>query len=74
MIRISMLIPDAELAEIDAVATPNRTAFMLAATREAVSKKKRQQLDDEIARCLEESASEDRALADEFCATAADGL
>lgn len=74
MARISMLVPDADLVAIDAVATPNRTAFMIAAAKDAVSRLHRQRLDAEIARCLAETASDDAALAEEFAGTAADGL
>jgi hypothetical protein len=69
-----MVVPDADLAAIDQVATPNRTAFMIAAAREAVSRLHRERLDAEIARCLAETASDDVALADEFAGTSADGL
>jgi metal-responsive CopG/Arc/MetJ family transcriptional regulator len=74
MARISMVIPDADLAAIDEIASPNRTAFMLAATREAVARVRRQQLDDEIARCLAETSDDDLALLHEFDGVAGDGL
>ncbi|HEY0380640.1 MAG TPA: hypothetical protein VGC72_00330 [Candidatus Elarobacter sp.] len=74
MARISMVVPDAVLTAIDEVASPNRTAFMIAAAQEALSKLHRQRLDAEIARCLAETAADDLALADEFAGTAADGL
>ena len=72
--RISMLVPDADLAAIDEVATPNRTAFMIAAAKDAVARLHQQRLDAEIVRCLAETASDDVALAEEFTGTAADGL
>lgn len=74
MARISMVVPDEDLAAIDEVASPNRTAFMLAATREAVARLHRERLDDEIIRCLAETAADDIALLDEFAGTMADGL
>jgi hypothetical protein len=74
MARISMVVPDADLAAIDEVASPSRTAFMIAAAKEAVQRLRRQRLDAEIVRCLAETASDDRVLADEFAETAADGL
>ena len=74
MARISMIIPDEELALIDQVASPNRSAFMLAAAREAAARIRRQRLDEEIVRCLDETADEDAVLAAEFAGTAGDGL
>ena len=73
MAKISMIVPDEDLAAIDAVASPNRTAFMLQAAREAVARLQRQRLNDEIARCLAETAADDVALLDEFAGVAADG-
>ena len=74
MARISMVVPDEDLAAIDAVATPNRSAFMLRAAKEAVVRVRRERLDAEIAACLAETADEDVNLADEFSGTSADGL
>ena len=74
MAKISMLIPDADLADIDEVASPNRTAFMLAAAKAAAAKVRRERQDAEIVRLLDESAAEDRALLEEFTGTVADGL
>lgn len=74
MAKISMVVPDEELAAIDEVASPNRTAFMLAAAREAVLRVKRKQLDAEIASCLEETADDDSVLLAEFSGVSADGL
>lgn len=72
--KISMVIPDADLAAIDEVASPNRTAFMLEAALFAVARVRRERLDAEVARCLAETADEDALLADTFSGTAADGL
>jgi DNA-binding FrmR family transcriptional regulator len=74
MKRISMLIHPDELAAIDEVASPNRTAFMLAAVRESVDRVRRERLQAEIDACLAETADEDLSLADEFSGTAGDGL
>lgn len=74
MAKISMVIPDADLALIDEVAAPNRSAFMLAAARDAALRLRRERDDAEIARILTESAAEDRALLEEFAGTMSDGL
>jgi hypothetical protein len=74
MAKISMVIPDDDLALIDAVAEPNRSAFMLAAAKEAALRRHRELLDTEIASCLAETADEDRTLAAEFAGVAGDGL
>jgi hypothetical protein len=74
MAKISMVVPDEDLAAIDEVATPNRTAFMLNAAKEAVARVRRVRLDTEIARCLEETADDDARLLDEFAGVAADGV
>ena len=72
--KISMLIPDEDLALIDAVAVPNRTAFMIKAAKEAALRVQREREDQEIARICTENAERDRALAEEFAAADADGL
>jgi hypothetical protein len=74
MAKISLVVPDAELAAIDAVAPSNRTAFMLAAVREAVRRINREHEDRELARILDESAEEDAQLLAEFSGTVGDGL
>jgi uncharacterized protein (DUF1778 family) len=74
MARISMVVPDEDLALIDAAASSNRTAFMLSAAREAARRVLREREDAELARILEESAEEDRVLLGEFSGTLADGL
>lgn len=74
MAKISLVIPDVELAAIDAVAPSNRTAFMLAAVREAVQRINREREDRDLARILDESAEEDAQLLAEFSGTVADGL
>jgi hypothetical protein len=74
MAKISMVIPDDDLALIDAVAGSNRSAFMLGAAKEAALRRHRERLDVEIASCLAETADEDRILAAEFAGIAGDGL
>ncbi|MBC5811083.1 MAG: hypothetical protein GIW95_09595 [Candidatus Eremiobacteraeota bacterium] len=74
MTRISMLVPEADLALIDAVAEPNRTAFMLAAAKAAALRVQRKREDIEIARILDEQVDQDRELMAEFACTSADGL
>lgn len=74
MPKISMIVPDADLAAIDAVARPNRTAFMVAAALEAAARINRRNEDDEIARICRASADRDKLLAEEAAGTLADGL
>jgi hypothetical protein len=73
MAKISTIIPDDDLVAIDEVASPNRTAFMLEATRQAAARIKRERLNIEIALCLAETAGDDMALLEEFAGAAADG-
>jgi hypothetical protein len=74
MAKISMIVADADLALIDEVATPNRTAFMVQASKQAAARVLEDRLNAEIARCLAESADDDRALLEEFAGVTADGL
>lgn len=74
MPRISMLIADEDLSLIDQAAHPNRSAFVIRAARAEAQRVLRERLDEEVARCLAETAEEDLALAEEFGGTAADGL
>jgi hypothetical protein len=74
MAKISMIVPDEELALIDEFASPNRTAFMLRAVREAIAGLQRARTDAEIERCLAETAEDDVALSREFAGVSADGL
>ena len=73
MAKISMVVPDADLALIDEVASPSRTAFMLASARDAALRIQRQRGDAELRRILDECAGEDRGLLEEFAGTLADG-
>ena len=74
MPRVSMLISDDDLALIDAAASPNRTAFMVAAAKEAAERIRRAREDDEIATICAATADRDRDLAAELSGTLADGL
>jgi hypothetical protein len=74
MAKISMVVPDEDLLAIDEVATPNRTAFILTAARDAVARLRRERLDVEITLCLAETAEDDKALLSEFAGVAADGI
>ncbi len=74
MAKISMVVPDEDLAAIDEVATPNRTAFLLEAARVAVARLRREKLDAEIARCLSETAKDDLVLLNAFTNVAGDNL
>ena len=74
MAKISMLVADADLAVIDEVATPNRTAFMVQASKQAAARVLEARLNAELARCLAETADDDLALLVEFAAVTADGV
>ncbi len=74
MPKISMLIDDADLALIDSVAEPNRTAFMVAAAREAAARIRHARISDEIGLSLMETADEDLAIAKDFDVALLDGL
>ena len=74
MARISMLVPDEDLALIDSVAERSRTAFMIEAARQEALRIRRQREDDEIARICAEEADRDRTLAADFADTLPDGL
>lgn len=74
MPRISLIVPVEDLALIDEVATPNRTAFMVAASREAALRVRREREDRELAEILDARADDDRDLLVEFEGTTADGL
>jgi hypothetical protein len=74
MAKISMLIPDEALAEIDAQAGGNRTAFMLAAAVERARKLKRELIDREIEANIVASADHDAEIYRELESTLGDGL
>jgi hypothetical protein len=69
-----MLISDEDLAVIDAAASPNRTAFMVAAAKELARRIQRVKDDVEIEAIMRENADHDAALAEEFASTLGDGL
>jgi hypothetical protein len=74
MPKISMLIGEAELAEIDGQAGGNRTAFMVSAAVERARALKRRQIDAEISASLRESDEADALVYGEWETTLADGL
>jgi uncharacterized protein (DUF1778 family) len=74
MPKISMLIPEDVLAEIDAQAGGNRTSFMVAAAIERARTLKRDQIDREIATTLTANATENAAAYRDWEPTLADGL
>ena len=74
MPRISMLLSDEDLAIIDAAASPNRTAFMVAAAKEVALRVRRAREDAEIEAIMRENADHDATLAKEFEPALGDGL
>jgi hypothetical protein len=74
MAKISMLIADGQLAEIDAQAAGNRTAFMVAASLSRARSLRREQLDQEIAESLAADAESDLAIARDWDVVSVDGL
>jgi SOS-response transcriptional repressor LexA len=69
-----MLISDEDLAIIDAAASPNRTAFMVAAAKDVAARVRRVREDSEIEAIMRENAADDAAIAAEFESTLSDGL
>jgi len=74
MAKISMMIPDDVLAEIDASAGGNRTAFMIEASLARARELRRRREDEEIADLCSANAELDRVVLREWAATASDGL
>jgi antitoxin component of MazEF toxin-antitoxin module len=74
MAKISMVIPDEALAEIDASAGGNRTAFMLVASLERAREVRRQREDAEIAELCRANAKLDAIADRDWGATVGDGL
>jgi hypothetical protein len=74
MAKISLMLADEHLAEIDAQAEGNRTAFMVAASLDRARKSRRAQIDAEIAESILSGAARDLAVYREWDATVADGL
>lgn len=74
MAKISMVVPDDQLAQIDAEAHGNRTAFMVSAAIEVAKRTRRERIDREIAADVADHTGVDaRAYAD-WEGTLADGL
>jgi hypothetical protein len=74
MAKVSMLIPDDALAEIDASARGNRRAFMIAASLRRARELRRVREDREITELCAEHAEGDRAVARDWEQTLGDGL
>jgi hypothetical protein len=66
-------LSDEDFAIIDAAATPNRAAFMVAAAREAAMRIRRARQDAEIEAIMRENADHDAFLASEFDSAPEDG-
>jgi hypothetical protein len=74
MAKISMVVPDVILAEIDSSAGGNRTAFMISAALERARELRRGREDAEIAALSSANAELDRSVAREWAVTGGDGL
>lgn len=74
MAKISMLVPDDALAEIDASAGGNRTAFMIAAALRRARDLRRLREDEEIAAECAANAQLDLHVLREWEVTNLDGL
>lgn len=74
MAKISMLVPDNILSEIDAQSEGNRTAFMVGAALERARKVRREKIDREIIASLERTDDADARVYAEWEGTLSDGL
>ncbi|MGH7706628.1 MAG: hypothetical protein ACREM6_01665 [Vulcanimicrobiaceae bacterium] len=74
MAKISMVIPDNQLKQIDAEANGNRTAFMVSAAIEAAKRTRRERIDREIAADIAENADADAQVYADWESSLADGL
>ena len=74
MAKISMLIPDDALAEIDESAGGNRTAFMLAAALRQAREMRRLREDEEVAAACIAHPERDAQLMRDWEITMADGI
>lgn len=74
MAKISMLVPDAALAEIDASADGNRTAFMVAAALRQAREMRRLREDEGVAAACLANRQADAQLMRDWDVTGADGL
>lgn len=73
MPKISMLVPDELLAEIDAQAGGNRTAFMVDAAVERARRARREKTDREIMGALDRDVERDARVYADWEATLNDG-
>lgn len=73
MPKISMLVPDELLAEIDAQAGGNRTAFMVDAAVELARRARREKTDREIMGALDRDVERDARVYADWEATLNDG-
>jgi hypothetical protein len=67
------MLSDDDLAMIDAVAAPNRTAFIVAAAKQTAMRVRRSCADAEIEAIMRENACSDAILTSEFDCTLEDG-
>jgi len=74
MAKISMVVPDSQLAKIDAEANGNRTAFMVSAAIEIAKRTRRERIDREIAADVAENEDVDAQVYADWECTLADGL
>jgi hypothetical protein len=74
MAKISMMVPDDALAEIDESSGGNRTAFMVNAALEQARRIRRQREDEEIRQLCAANATLDAELAREWDSTVGDGI
>ena len=74
MAKISMVVPDSQLAQIDAEANGNRTAFMVSAAIEAAKRTRRERIDREIAADIAAHTDLDARVYTDWEGAIADGL
>ena len=74
MAKISMLVPDEALAEIDEWSNGNRSSFMIAAALERARKIRRERMDDEIAESCARNAELDLEVFRDWECTIGDGI
>ena len=69
-----MVVPDDQLAAIDAQANGNRTAFMIAAAVERAKRLKRERMDEEIAASVRANDDADVVVYKDWEFTVGDGI
>jgi uncharacterized protein (DUF1778 family) len=74
MAKISMLVPEDQLALIDAQAGGNRTAFMIAAAVERAKRLERERMDEEIAASVRATDHDDFSVYADWEGALGDGL